>query len=164
MHCRFALSGTANCFLAWLAHCREVLFDTQQDATRARLQTMTVLLDIRSTSLAHHSDPSERCLARFTEPIEMCPNAFDERTCSRLADGTNFRDVATAGLYDRNILARCGGCRERHKYRQSQTSPFHVDLRSLDRAANRRKVILKANYNALIDYGGPAGAEDASIQ
>jgi hypothetical protein len=39
-----------------------------------------------------------------------------------------------------------------------------ADLRSLDRVANRRKVILKANYNALIDYGEPAGAEDASIQ
>lgn len=100
MHSRFAHSGTAHRFLAWLAHSCEMLFDTQQDATRARLRSGTVLLDIRTAGFAHHSNPQERCLARLTEIIEMRPNAFDERTCSRLAGRTKLRDIATARLYD----------------------------------------------------------------
>jgi hypothetical protein len=77
----FALSGMANRFLAWLAHSGEVLFDTHQDATSARLDSRTVLVDIRCARFTHRRNPRERRLARLTEIIEMCLNAFSKRAC-----------------------------------------------------------------------------------
>src|SRR6516165_4084956 len=112
-----------------------MLLGAEQDAARARFHSGTVLLDIRSAGFAHHSDPHESRLARVAETIEMCLHAFGKRTFSPSLSGTKLCDVPTAGLYDRGILAQRGGHRERHKHRNSQTNPSHVNLPLLARAA-----------------------------
>ena len=66
----------------------------------------TVLLNIGSAGFAHHSNPDESCLARFTEIIEMCIHAFGKRTSSPSVRGTKLCEVLTTPLYDWNILTK----------------------------------------------------------
>jgi len=157
MRSRFALSCTAYCLFARLAHSGEVLFDAQQDATRAGLDGGTLFVDIHPTGFAHCGNFHERCLAGLSEILEVCLDTFHELTASRLGRATRICYLPTARLYDRDILAKSGGCREQRKYCKSQIRLSHVSLRSFEHAVawNDARVIRFRKYDSFLTNAEP---------
>jgi hypothetical protein len=128
---QFALSCTADRLFARPAQSGEVRFDTQQDFTRGRLDGGTLLVDILPTGIAHCGNFHERRLAGLREILKVCLDTFHEWTSSRLGRGTRSCHVPAARLYDVDILAKSGGCREQDEHCKRQMIPSHISLRSI---------------------------------
>jgi hypothetical protein len=82
----------------------KVLFRAHQDPTGSRSRRGTVLVDIRLAGFAHGGGPHQRRLALLMEILEMRLNTFGESIALRLCGLAEFRRVARASRYDRNVL------------------------------------------------------------
>jgi len=132
-----ALGRLADGILARLAQSRVMLFDAEQDTTRARLEAGALLLDIRPAGFAHSGDLHERSLAWLSERLEIRLDAFGEPASSRLDGGAQLLGILAARPYGGGILAECRGGREQHKYCKSQTGLPHLSLQSFERPSNQ---------------------------
>ncbi len=110
MHSHFALRGMTDCGLACLGQSNEVLFDTQEDATCARLYARALLPDICPAGFSHRADVHKRRLARFSEILEMCLNTLAKATSFQSIGCTKLHKVPIASLDDCNILAKSRRC------------------------------------------------------
>jgi len=77
-----------------------MLLDAEEDAACARFSGGTLFLDIRPAGVVHRCDPHQSCLAVPIEILEMCLNAFGERTRFMLASSAKLHDVPGACLND----------------------------------------------------------------
>jgi hypothetical protein len=72
--------GLADCVLACLGQSSEVFFDTQQDATCARLYARALLLDVYLAGFGHRADFHKRGPALLSEILEMCFSTLNKTT------------------------------------------------------------------------------------
>jgi hypothetical protein len=114
MRSHFALSCTAYRLFARFAQGGEVLFDAQQNATRAGFSGGTFLVDIPSTGFPHDGNSHKRRLARLSEFLEVRLYTFHEWTSARLSRAARIAHVLTARFYDHDILSKSRGYRNQY--------------------------------------------------
>src|SRR5262245_48316663 len=104
MRSHFALSCTAYRLFARFAQGGEVLFDAQENATRAGFSGGTFLVDIPSTGFPHGGNSHKRRLARLSEFLEVRLYTFHEWTSAPLSQA---RRIAQSLLHASMTMTYC---------------------------------------------------------